>query len=141
MKVYKSKYGKLPGTSYADKMAAARREYHIAQKRTPRRQPYVRSSYFKNDKVFINPFWDHLKPKRAGDQQRRLVLFACALDLIRHTSYAPKSIYGFGNPNIAVHRFEGISKEGIRFTVQIKENKRTNRKDFMSVFPTNKLAK
>lgn len=33
------------------------------------------------------------------------------------------------------HRFEGITKEKEIFYVQIKENIKTDRKEFMSVFP------
>jgi len=32
------------------------------------------------------------------------------------------------------HRFYGAMKGGIYFCVQVKEDKRTGRKDFMSVF-------
>lgn len=33
-----------------------------------------------------------------------------------------------------MHRFYGITKDGHEFCVQIKQNKRTGRKDFISVF-------
>ncbi|MCA9342472.1 hypothetical protein KC950_00445 [Candidatus Saccharibacteria bacterium] len=64
MRVHKSKYGKLPGTSHKEVMKAARKEYHAIQKRSPRLQAYIRSAYFKKDKIFINIFWDHVKQKR-----------------------------------------------------------------------------
>jgi len=137
-KIYKSKYGKLPGTSHADVIRAARYEYHKIQKRTPRRQPYVRAQYFKKDKVFINQFWEHLKQKHPGEQLRRTKLFNCAIDLIRHTTVNPDTIYSYKHMNVSLHRFYGQTKEGYYFCVQIRENKRTNRKDFMSVFPSKK---
>jgi hypothetical protein len=42
------------------------------------------------------------------------------------------------NPNKtqeALHRFTGCTKDGEVFYVQIRANKKTNRKGFMSVFP------
>lgn len=136
--VYQSKQSKLSGSSHAEVLRKARQEYHMIQKRTPRRQAYVRSSYFKRDKVFVNQFWDHLKQKRAGDQLRRLKLYACAIDLIRNSSQSPDTIFSNEDKNILLHRFYGITKDGESFSVQIKQDKRTDRKDFMSVFPAPK---
>lgn len=138
MKVYKSKYLQISTTSHAYVMRAARYEYHKIQKRTPRRQAYVRSQYFKKDKVFINQFWEHLKQKRLGDQVRRAKLFICAVDLIRYSTYSPDTIYKHEDRDTALHRFYGQTKDGICFSVQIRENKRSGRKDFMSVFPRGK---
>lgn len=33
-----------------------------------------------------------------------------------------------------LHRFYGVTKDGVYFCVQVKEDKRTSRKDLMSVF-------
>lgn len=138
LKIYQSKYGKIAGTSHASVIKAARYEYHKIQKGTPRRQANMRSKYFKQDKIFINQFWEHLKQKHPGDQLRRAKLFLCAIDLIRNTTTSLDTIYSYKNMNISLHRFYGLTKNGQHFTVQIRENKRTNRKDFMSVFPSNK---
>jgi hypothetical protein len=138
MQAYSSKYNQIPTTSHAHVMHAARYEYHKVQKRTPRRQPYVKSKYFKGDKVFINQFWEHLKQKKIGDQLRRTRLFVCALDLIRYSTYAPDTVYKYEDPNISLHRFYGVTKGGVAYCVQIREDKRSGRKDFMSVFPINK---
>ncbi|HUD07273.1 MAG TPA: hypothetical protein VMR34_05280 [Candidatus Saccharimonadales bacterium] len=138
MKTYRSKYGQLPGTSHANVIRAARYEYHKIQKRTPRRQAYVRSKYFKNDKIFVNQFWEHLKQKHAGDQLRRAKLFVCAIDLIRHNTLDPDTIYTYTNMNVSLHRFYGQTKDGFMFCVQIRENKQSGRKDFMSAFPMSK---
>lgn len=135
MIVYKSKYGQLSGTTYSEIIAAARREYHIVQKRTPRRIPYVRSTYFAKDKVFLNTFWEHLKQKHPTDQERRLKFYAAALDLIRNSKFTPDTIFARDDKDTLLHRFQGVSKDGQYFSVQIKENKRTHRKEFMSVFP------
>ncbi len=136
MNVYRSKYGLLPGTSFTEVMAAARREYHAIQKRTPRRNPYARSGYFVRQKIFLNTFWDHLHQKHPADQARRLKYYSCAIDLIRNSRETPDTIFTRENLDILLHRFYGVSRDGLPFTVQIKENKRTNRKDFMSVFPS-----
>lgn len=116
-------------------MRAARYEYHKIQKRAPRREAYVRSAYFRKDKIFINQFWEHLKQKRLGDQVRRARIFVCAIDLIRHSTQAPDTIFDYTDLNRIKHRFYGQTKDGEYFSVQIRENKRTGRKDFMSAFP------
>ena len=136
--VYHSKLGKMPGTSHAEVVHLARHEYHLIQKRTPRRHAYVRSQYFRRDKVFVNQFWEHLKQKRGGDQLRRLKLYSCAIDLIRNTTASPDTIFGYDDMNIALHRFYGQTKDGEYYCVQIKQDKRTGRKDFMYVFPSDK---
>lgn len=144
MKVYRSKYGKLPGTSYREVMAEARREYHLIQKRNPRRIPYVRSAYFRKDgkqeKVFISNFWDHLKSKRATDQRCRLQFYSCAIDLLRNTKYEPEIQVG-EEPGTLKYRFTGQTNDGELSCVQIKQNKRTGRKDFISVFPIKNSGK
>ena len=140
-KIFKSKYGKLPGSSLEELIKFARREYHTIQKRTPRRAPYIRSKYFTKDKVFISNFWDHLNQKSPKERVRRLKLYNCAIDLLRNNSFAPETIFKNDDLNSALHRFHGQTQNGEYFYVQVKENKRTNRKDFISVFPTKKLSK
>jgi len=135
MQIYTSRYGRLPGSSYIEVTAAARREYHAIQKRSPRRIPYVRSSYFTKDKVFLNTFWDHLKQKHPADQMRRLKFYAAAIDLIRNSQESPDTIFAKDDLIHLLHRFYGVTRDGHHFYVQIKHNKRTNRKDFLSVFP------
>jgi hypothetical protein len=139
--LYRSKFDKIPDTSHASVLRLARYEYHQIQKRTPRRQAYVRSQYFRRDKVFINQFWDHVMQKRPGDQLRRLRLYPCAIDLIRNTTASPDTIFGRDDMNVSLHRFYGQTKSGELFCVQIKQDKRTGRKDFMSVFPSKLLSK
>jgi len=135
MNVYKSKYGKLPGSSYSEVMRAARREYRAIQKHTPRRQPYIRSKYFTKDKIFVNEFWNHLNQKVPADRLRRLKLLACAIDLARNNTFDSAVMQNPSKSQESLHRFAGQTKDGEIFYVQIKENKKTNRKDFMSVFP------
>ena len=138
MKVYKSKAALLPGTSYSEVITAARREYHIAQKRTPRRVANVRSAYFAKDKIFLNNFWNHLSQKHPADQRRRLKYYKAALDLIRNSKLTPDTVFSKDDLNNILHRFYGVTIDGYYYTVQIKQNKRTNRKDFISVFPSKK---
>ena len=133
MNVFKSKYGKLPGSAYDEVAPVARREFNHVKKLT-KRQPYVRSAYFTKDKVFLALFWEHLAQKHRGERTKRLKLYLCALDLLRHSTHAPQTIFGAENLNIMLHRFAGETKDGDLFYVQVKEDKRTGRKDVMSVF-------
>ena len=64
----------------------------------------------------------------------RLKLYLCALDLLRHSKYAPDTIFSADNLNILLHRFIGETQDGKIFYVQVKEDKRTGRKDFISAF-------
>jgi len=137
MKVYQSKYSQLPGTDYSEVTKNARREYVKVQRMT-KRQPYVRSSYFVKDKVFINIFWNHLAQKRKGEQMVRAKLLLAAFDLLRNTTHEPDTIFSNDNLNLMLHRFSGITKDGVSFYVQVKHDKRSGRKDFMSVFPAKK---
>ena len=135
MQLYASPYRPLPGSSVNELMKLARHEFHIIQKRTPRRQAHIRSHYFTRDKVFINQFWEHINQKSRRDRIRRLCLYTCAIDLIRNTTLTPETVQNPNNPNESLHRFAGKTTNGTVFYVQIKENKKNNRKDFMSVFP------
>lgn len=138
MDAFRSKYNPLPGSSHAEVFRAAREEYRKIQSLTPRRQAYIRSKYFRNDKVFINQLWTHTTKKHYGDQMRRVKLFNCAIDLLRNSTVAPETIFSKGDLNTMLHRFYGDTKDGKLFCVQVRENKRTGRKYLMSVFPDQK---
>ncbi len=133
--LYKCKNGTLPGTSYKELIKQARHEYHLIQNKTPRRIPYVRSAYFTKDKIFINNFWEHLNQKNARDRVRRLKLYTCAIELIRNSKQTPNTLQNPNNSDELLHRFEGLASNGAKFSVQIKEIKKTNRKEFISCFP------
>lgn len=135
MSPYTTKVGVIAGTSYAEVMRVARREYHTIQKLTPRRQAYVRSRYFRKDKIFINQYWEHLHQKNAADRLRRLKFFTCAIDVIRNCTVAPTTLQNPSKADESLHRYTAQTKDGVEFFVQIRENKITGRKDFMSVFP------
>jgi hypothetical protein len=137
MRVYKSKYGKLPGSTYEEVAPLARKEFQHVKKLT-KRQPYVKSLYFAKDKIFLALFWEHLAQKHRGEKAARLKLYLCALDLLRNSPYTPDTVFEATNRNILLHRFSGQAKDDALFYVQVKENKLTGRKDFMSVFPKSK---
>lgn len=65
----------------------------------------------------------------------RAKLLPAAFDLLRNTVYAPDSLFQNGN---ALHRFYGRTADGIDFAVQVKHDMKTDRRDFMSVFPLKK---
>jgi hypothetical protein len=135
LEIFRAQVAEYRGTSVAELMKYARLEYHTIQKRTPRRIPYVRSKYFVKDKIFLNTFWDHVNQKRVSDKIRRLRLFGCAIELIRKSPLAPETVQSPTNGNELLHRMYGVSTNSTVFCVQIKENKKTHRKDFISVFP------
>lgn len=130
--VYKTKIDKLSGSSFKEIEKQAKKIFRsIKTKRTP----YLRSKYFKGEKVFLNIFWKHLYDKHEKDRTRRLKFYECALDLIKNTTQDPTTK---DNPNKLeeiLWRFWGITKNNEFFRVQIKENKRSKRKDFISIIP------
>lgn len=134
MNYYHSRYDVLHGTSYSEVMHLARKEYATVKKLT-KRQPYVRSSYFAKDKVFLALFWEHLAQKHRADRKYRLQYYTCALDLLRHSTLTPATLFSEADKNTMLHRFYGKTKQGLAFCVQVKQDKRTGRKDFISVFP------
>lgn len=135
-RIYVCKNKALPGTSYKELVKHARYEYHVIQNKTPRRIPYIRSAYFTKDKIFINNFWEHINQKNARDRVRRLKLYICAIELIRNSKLTPNTSQNPNNNDELLHRFDGITSNGVKFSVQIKENKKTNRKEFISCFPS-----
>lgn len=134
MKVYQSKYRKLSGTSYNELERKVRALHNDAARRT-KRSAYIRSSYFKKDKIFLSLFWGHLNQKPRRDRKRRLQYYQCALDLLRNSLHEPETKPNPNGKHELVHRFAGTTKDGELFYVQVKEDKRSDNKHFMSVFP------
>lgn len=132
MQIYQSRHPKLTGSSYLELERKARKLHNEVAKRT-KRNAYVRSTYFKGEKVFIKLFWEHLSQKYRPDRERRLVYYHAALDLLRNTTYQPEIKRDPRSAHNALYRFAGRSKDGLLFYVQVKEDKRHN-KYFMSVF-------
>ncbi len=132
--IYRSNKECLSGTSYSEVRKAADGFYKSYTSRT-KRQPYIRSAYFSKNKVFLAYFWQHLYQKNWHDRARRLKFFAASLDLIKNSKLVPKTTQNPNKKNELLHRFEGRTKDGQMFTVQIKEDKKNDKKFFMSVFP------
>jgi len=135
MKAFRTKAKKLSGTSYSDVYKKAFGFYTQIKKRSKRRT-YIRSAYFKKDKIFLSIFWHHLGEKFSNkDRLRRLKFYPCALELIINSKITPASKENVDKPSEILHRFTGITPENEIFFVQIKESKNTDQKYLISIFP------
>lgn len=124
----------LQGNRYIDIMPQVRRLFRTLQKKTKRRL-YVRSAYFRKDKIFFDYFWNHMNQKLPSDRARRLKFLPCALELTRNTRHDPLTFEELDKRGELLHRFAGKTSDGRLFYVQIKQEKRTGKKQFMSLFP------
>lgn len=134
MKIYQSEAKKLSGSDYKEVYYQARIIYKQISAKTKRR-PYIRSAYFRKDKIFLHYYWDHLWTKNWRDRVRRLKFYPCAIDLIKNSRVDPMSKENPNRNSETLHRFVGITKDKELFFVQIKEDKRSGEKHFLSVFP------
>lgn len=134
MKVHQVKTAVFPGTDYEELYPRARTLYNKIKGQT-RRQPYVRSNYFKKEKVFIELFWVHLNQKNRKERNVRLKFYGCGIELLRNTKLESVIKSNPNKPNELLHRFAGITPAKELFYIQVKENKRTKRKDLISIFP------
>ncbi len=135
MQIYKTKATKFAGTDFREVHQQALSFYGIIKRKTKRR-PYVRSAYFKKEKIFIDLFWHHLFEKSNWrDRIRRVKYFACGIDLIKQSRFAPKTKENPNKPSELLHRFYGMTPDNELFYVQIKEDKRTGQKFLLSIFP------
>ena len=127
----------ISGTNYSEVYKRAFHFYDKIRKKTKRR-PYVRSAYFKKQKIFLPLFWNHLHEKlNHRDKTRRAKFFPCAIDLIQHNRFEPASKQSIERPSEMLHRFAGKTKDGQPFVVQIKEETKSGEKWLLSVFPEN----
>jgi hypothetical protein len=134
VEIYRTKIAKLAGTDYHEVARKARRVYKdIASK--SKRKPYIRSAYFKKEKVFLDYFWQHLQEKNWHDRFRRLQFYSCALDLIRNSHVAPVTVKNPNKSSEKLHRFHGGTRGKEIFVVQIKEDMKRGEKYFISVYP------
>ena len=133
MEIYQSSAARLTGKTYIDLERKARKIHNDIARRT-KRSPYLRSVYFKKQKIFIKPFWEHLNQKSQHDRRRRLKYYGAEIDLLQHSTQKPITKQNPNGDGQLVHRFVGKTKEGDLFFVQIKEHHRTNARYFMSVF-------
>jgi len=135
MKFYKTKTKKLLSKKYKEIYKESQTAYKKIVGKSKRR-PYVRSAYFKKSKIFIGLFWSHLYEKVGwGDRDRKLKLFSCAIELIENSRYDPESKESPNKQSEILHRFFGETPDNEKFCVQIKEDKRSGEKFFVSVFP------
>ncbi|MBI4135738.1 hypothetical protein HY477_03330 [Candidatus Uhrbacteria bacterium] len=134
MQYYKTRARKLSGTHWPRLLKKAFGQYKEITSKSKRR-PYVRSAYFDKQKVFLGIFWQHLHEKNLRDKARRVAYFPCAIELIQKTRQEPTSKENPNRKGEIVHRFEGSTPDNEIFFVQIKEDRRTNQKWFISVFP------
>lgn len=105
MKVYQAKITKLRGTNYKE---VRKKAYSLYQeiKRCTKRKPYIRSAYFKKDKIFLDLFWGHLfEKKNFSDQMRRLKFYPCAVELIKNSYFHPTSKENPNKKSEILHRF------------------------------------
>lgn len=135
MKVYHAKTKKLSGTSYAEVYKKAFSIY-LKIKKQSKRRTYIRSTYFRKEKIFLSIFWQHLHDKlNIRDKVRRVKYFPCAIELIKNTHFNPIVKDNPNKKSEILHRFIGITSDKEVFLVQIKENKNNNEKYLISVFP------
>jgi len=128
MKIYQTKCTELTGTNFSEVSQKAFGFYNQIRRKTKKR-PYVRSAYFKKDKIFLPLFWNHLREKlNYKDKTRRVKYFPCAIELIKNSRFDPESKENVDRRSEILHRFAGKTKGGQLFFVQIKEDKRTGEK-------------
>lgn len=126
----------IPGKSFKVVERIARRNFDKIKVKT-KKTPYVRSAYFKKEKIFLTIFWSHLHQRREKEKVRRLRYFDCAIDLIRFSRYEPAIKPDPNNNQMALYRFSGKTRSGEIFYVQIKRNNKTNKKYLISMFSEN----
>lgn len=131
---YLAKSNPIPGTRHAEVAPLARAVLRSIARRT-RRHAYIRSAYFGKQKIFFTYLWPHLNQKPLSEQIRRLKYIPCALELIAKSRNEPLTKDNSNRPGELLHRFAGRTRNGELFYVQIKEDRKSGRKEFMSVFP------
>lgn len=133
--IYKSTHNLLPGTEWSEIIKPLEQTYRKI-KRGGRRRPYIRSKYFDKQKIFTGIFWAHLFEKENfRDKIRRIKLFPAAIDLLQNSRIKPTSQINSKRQNEMLHRFYGITRDGIKFCVQVKESVSTHEKNLLSIFP------
>lgn len=132
IKIFVCKTKPFPGSRFVDIVSQAKRLLKDLSKKTKRR-PYIRSAYFNKEKVFLSFLWMHIMQKLPSDRARRLKYLPCAIELIKKSKSDPATFEV--DKGFIYHRFAGKDFSGRLFYVQIKQNKRTGKKEFISLFP------
>ena len=104
-------------------------------KKKTKRRPYIRSAYFRKEKIFFDYFREHLFQKLPKERMRRLKYFRAACELVKDSHLGPVEKTELFEKKEILYRFSGLTAEKEVFFVQIKEDKRKKRKYFMSCFP------
>lgn len=133
MTLYQTRYTTIPGTDYKTVYKRAMDIFKTIKSNT-KRKPFLKSAFFKGDKVFFDHFWNHIRQKRYPDRTRRLKYFAAATDLIEHCRNKPETMINPNRKSEILHRFAGLTLDKQLFYIQIKENKK-GQKQLMSIFP------
>lgn len=136
MEHYITNKTRISATRYSDLIKYVRRLYHDIEKQT-KRKPYIRSAYFKKEKIFFDYYWYHLDQKSFTERRKRLRYFKYGIDLIRNSRIKPVIKINPHRKRETLYRFTGVTKEGDVFHVQIKEDLKTKQKYLMSIFCDN----
>lgn len=137
MKVYKTKVKPFAGTDYKEIRKKAFGFYQEVKRRS-KRKTYIRSRYFKKEKIFLDLFWSHTFEKNYWDQTRRMRFFACGIELVQKSPFEPTTKENPNKTGELLHRFAGVSATSELFFVQIKEDRPTGKKYLISIFPVEK---
>lgn len=132
--IYQCQIGKIKGSSYEDVNKRAQMIFSLIQS-GGKRKAYLKSPYFKHEKVFFDYFWEHIRQKPIKERIRRLKFFAAAIDLIGNCNNKPEITNNPSKKREILYRFKAVNRDKEIFYVQIKKNIKTNSKQFMSVFP------
>jgi hypothetical protein len=134
MEIFNSKFCKLSGSNYREIKKKADILLTEIRRKTKRR-PYLRSDYFYKEKIFFEYFEEHLRQKNFSDRIRRLKFIQASLELLKYSRNAPEISENRNRAGEKLYRFKGKTADGYLFVVQVKENKKTGQKYFMSCFP------
>jgi len=58
-------------------------------KKQTKRRPYIRSVYFKKEKIFLDYFREHLFQKSPKERMERLKYFKAAFEMIKDSKIGP----------------------------------------------------
>src|SRR3990167_270431 len=118
---YQTKSKKISGTSYGEVMRNAFAVYDEIKKKTKRR-PYVRSAYFRKDKIFFDYFREHLFQKSPKERMFRLKYLKEAIELIKNSKNEPTVKENPNRRGETLYKFAGLTAEKEIFFVQIKKD-------------------
>ncbi|MCL2451686.1 hypothetical protein FWD20_02320 [Candidatus Saccharibacteria bacterium] len=131
IRYYQSRCDRIKGTNYTEVREKAWAIYRDIDIQTGGRNTYVRSAYFKKEKVFLKTYWNHLYDLVLGQRIKRMPYYAATIDLLKNSHVEPEVFYRMREK---YYRFYGITRDKHEFVVQVKENKK-GEKFHMSSFP------